>query len=109
MTYFIDIDGTLVKWGSSTPLPGAVDGIKRLIERGDRIVWITQRDRDSADFDNDAILELLQKITLPTPLVVLWGYGSPRIVVNDAGAYAIHHEMNAPWIETAQKLLEIPE
>lgn len=106
-TYFIDIDGTLVKWGTTVPLPGAVECIKKLAERGDRIVFTTQREEDSKDFDNKELLKFLMSICYEGK--ILWGCTSPRILVNDAPCYAIQHKMNTLWIETAQELLAIED
>lgn len=94
--YFVDIDGTLVSWGSSTPLPGAVEQLGAAYRKGHQIIFTTQRPEVTAEFDNKAIRRLIDSFA-PGSLII-WGVTSPRIVINDQGAIAINHPQNAPWV-----------
>jgi ribonucleotide monophosphatase NagD (HAD superfamily) len=99
--FFVDLDGTLVDFGTSDPLPGAVDILLNLVNEGHQVVFTTYRPGPSSD-----IMDLLKTITAQP--VVLWNIQSPRVVINDDGAYAIDHESGASWFQYARAFARLP-
>jgi ribonucleotide monophosphatase NagD (HAD superfamily) len=63
--FFVDLDGTLVDFGTSEPLPGAVKVLKNLVQNGHQVIFTTYRSGPSSD-----IMARLRQITAEP--VVLW-------------------------------------
>lgn len=102
MTFFIDLDGTIVDHGTNDLLPGAVDLLRRIRERGGRIVFVTRRSNEefgeASCYSANSAVELLRSIGMQdAPL--LYGYGSPRVLVDDGQAALIKHPANSPWTD----------
>ncbi len=87
---FMDLDGTIFNWGSNDFLPGAVTLIKAILKDGNQIIFTTQRPSAIG-------VDLALKREGITGLPILSQILNPRLVVNDAGAYAHDHLQNAPW------------
>ncbi len=91
--YFIDLDGTLFQFGTNELLPGALEELNRLKDNGDIIVLTTRR--GDLEFEGHEIfgehntLCALEKLKIPYSQI-LFNLPSPRVVVNDSGAYAIN-------------------
>lgn len=90
--YFVDWDGTFAKWGTEEPLPGALEQVTRWLAEGHQVVFTTQRDPDWANKATEALRSLGFKSS-----VVLADVSSPRVVINDAGAFAFNHVKDASW------------
>lgn len=41
--FLVDIDATLVEWGTTTPLPGAIASLQKLLRSGNQVIFTTQR------------------------------------------------------------------
>ncbi len=95
-TLVCDLDGCTFLWGTNTFVDGAYDELKKFSDAGGRLVFITQRDSNMEWAMPLAKTELYLRSLFPG-CVVLFGYTSPRIIMNDAGAAAINHPSNAPW------------
>jgi hydroxymethylpyrimidine pyrophosphatase-like HAD family hydrolase len=96
-TYFIDIDGTVFTQRTNDPLPGALEELERLSRDGHQIIFTTARGKEWIGhpiYDPDKTLEALKRLGIKYDRI-LFDISSPRVVVNDQGAYAIHHEHNA--------------
>ncbi len=90
---FCDLDGTAMLWGSNTFAPGAYDRLKDFYDRGNQLIFTTQRGKFWEAVDPvDKYLK-----TLFPDCVVLFNISSPRILINDQGAVAINHPKDAPW------------
>lgn len=88
--YFLDIDGTTVFFGTDAPLPGAIEHLKSLLENGDQVIFTTQRG------NADSFIEMLIEHGLGH-LPVIVNVQSPRVIVNDAGAFAVNPETDQAW------------
>jgi hydroxymethylpyrimidine pyrophosphatase-like HAD family hydrolase len=88
--YFVDIDGTVVYYGTNEPLPGALEKLRALKSMGHQIIFTTKR-TTASDFR-----KLLKEYGLEQE-IIMTGVDSPRIVINDHGAQAINHPTDAPW------------
>ena len=84
-----------MKWGTETPLSGALEELTRFYKDGHQIVFTTQRKENDPSFNMEA-LRLFVKTHFPTAQI-LYDLTSPRIVFNDAGAIAIQHPKDKPW------------
>lgn len=93
--YFIDLDGTFFKWGTCEPLPGAVETIKRLESEGHMIVWTTLRNAGEQLKGYAATIRAFRELGIKSETVI-WDCPSPRIVVNDDGAFGVNVEQNGP-------------
>lgn len=90
MVLFVDWDGTLARFGTETPNPGAIETIFKVLEVGHQVIITTART------DLFGIKQLLRNVGLED-LTVLGGVQNPRVVINDDGALAINHDRDAPW------------
>ncbi len=97
VTFFIDIDGTIVRWSDRKPIESAVKTINKWYDAGHRIVITTKRgDWGDMSFSEEKTLKELKDIGLKYH-DILFDCPSPRIVINDAGAGAIEHPQDADW------------
>lgn len=94
---FCDLDGVAFVWGSNTFVSGACERLKSFYDAGGQIVFTTQRE---SWMDGFKPLEETKKMLqgLFPKCEFLSGISSPRIVINDAGAIAINHVKDAPWM-----------
>jgi hydroxymethylpyrimidine pyrophosphatase-like HAD family hydrolase len=93
--YFIDLDGTFFKWGTQEPLPGAVETVQRLEAEGNMIVWTTLRDPQDPVKGYPQTIRAFRELGIKSEAII-WGCPSPRIVVNDDGAFGVNVEQNGP-------------
>jgi hydroxymethylpyrimidine pyrophosphatase-like HAD family hydrolase len=87
--YFVDLDGTTFRFGTNEFLPNARENLLARKQAGHQIIFTTMRD-DAAD-----VREVLKQAGLGG--MIITGVQSPRIVINDDGAYAVNHQTDAPW------------
>ncbi len=105
-TYLLDFDGVFFCYGTMTPAQGAVEYVRRLKRQGNEIVFLTARKTENNDppqLGITATKERLEALGVPYDAVIE-GLSSPRIVVNDEGAYAINHPKDAPWTSSVTKV-----
>ena len=85
----IDIDGTMVFWGTYNFLPGAVESVRAFMEAGNEVIFVTQR-------EPDALLHRMLGKSFPG-CHLIENISSPRILINDAGVACVHHPKDGPW------------
>ncbi len=100
-TFFIDIDGTIIRWSDNKPIESAVKTINAWYDAGHRIVITTYRGNRISDgpdcrFSEENTIKELEKIGLKYH-DILFDCPSPRIVINDTGAAAIEHPVDTEW------------
>lgn len=99
-TFFIDIDGTIIRWSDRKPAENAVETVNAWYEAGHRIVLTTYRGdvigQEQPRFSVASTIKELEDIGLKYH-DILFDCPSPRIVINDGGAGAIDHPSDAPW------------
>lgn len=112
--YLIDLDGTIFKHKSNDLLPGARELLDGIVANKDRIIFITRR--GDLEFEGHPIYsekgarEGIRKLSLPDGVIqeIIFNAHSPRIVINDDGAFAFNHETNAEWtIEEIDSIINI--
>lgn len=98
--FFFDLDGVVFEYETLIPLEGAVECINRLKNEGHQIIITTARKVNyvsrpdiSIEATRQKLIEIGVKFDSIIPEVC-----SPRIVINDEGAYAINHPKNKPLI-----------
>lgn len=95
-TYFIDVDGVILKHNTNDPIPETVDSIKKLQTQGHKIIITTKRSKNSPpELQPEITTKVLKDLGIE-PEIILYDIDSPRIVVNDQGAYGINHPRNHP-------------
>ncbi len=91
--FFVDLDGSALKWGTNDFVPGAYERLKKFYDEGGDLIFTTQRDSViSALLPTEKFLKGL----FPN-CMILYGISSPRAIINDEGAVAINHKKNAAW------------
>jgi ribonucleotide monophosphatase NagD (HAD superfamily) len=101
--FFVDLDGTVFKWGTEKFLPNVENTLKTWERDNNQIFFTTMRDEMWAGEARKVLTKILNKV------VILTKVDSPRVVVNDAGAYAIPHPRDEgwpPWYADSYKHLE---
>lgn len=100
--YFIDIDGTIFQHGTDRPLEGAIEQVNALYDAGAMIVLTTRRGskewKGHRIYDEEPTLRALRASRIKYH-TILWDVPSPRIVINDSGAYGIPHPKNVYWVK----------
>ena len=97
-TFFIDLDGVVFKFGTMVFNEGAVEFLRRLKANGHQIVFSTARkpkNNNVPSLQLDLTIRRLKEEKLEYDSIV-GSLSSPRIVINDQGAFAIEHEKDAP-------------
>jgi len=107
-THFIDLDGTIFRHGTNEFLPGAKELLQTIYEAGDQVVLTTRR---GAEFEGHPVysrqptLDALANMNIKYD-AILFGLGSPRIVINDDGAIAVNHNTNEGWSKEELQLFK---
>lgn len=110
-TYLLDFDGVFFRHGTMEPAEGAVDFVRGLKSRGHCIVFLTARQRLNNDPDNltvEKTEQMLASLGVPFDRIVE-GVTSPRVIVNDEGAYAINHPRDLPLHRLTRELSRLPD
>lgn len=95
-TYFIDIDGVILKHNTNDPIPETIESIKQLQAQGHKIIITTKRNSAAPHHLSPEITtQALEKLGI-SPTMILFDIDSPRIVINDQGAYGVNHPRNHP-------------
>lgn len=98
-----DLDGTAFFWGTNQFVPGAYETLKDSYDRGDQLIFMTQRNRA---WETAQPVEKYLKSLFPD-CVVIFNISSPRILLNDQGATAINHPRNIGWTYDFLELISI--
>lgn len=102
MTYFIDLDGTILYYHKNKFCAGAKNLLKLLERRGHQIVLITQRGPQDAEQEwcMDNTRRFFQDMGFGH-LPLVFGVQPGRVIIDDtAGAY-IYHKQDKHWDEMA--------
>ena len=105
-TYLLDFDGVFFQYGTMVPMEGAVDYVRSLKAQGHQVVFLTARQPTENDLPELSIAKTktrLDELEVPYDTVIS-GMTSPRILINDEGAYAINYPKDAPWTSTFSKV-----
>ncbi|OUW81782.1 MAG: hypothetical protein CBD74_07875 [Saprospirales bacterium TMED214] len=105
-TYLLDFDGVFFQYGTMVPAEGAVDYVRRLKREGNEVIFLTARKTEENDPPELGVADTkkrLEGVDVPYDAVIE-GISSPRIVINDEGAYTINHPRNAPWTPSIAKV-----
>lgn len=99
--YFIDLDGTLFKHSTQELLPGAAELLSKIKSEGHQIVLTTRRGdkewgEDHPIYSKKATYQALRLYRIKYDEII-FDLSSPRIVVNDDGAFGHNHVGNEPW------------
>lgn len=98
--FFIDLDGTVLKYHTNEFLPGVVDRLSALVSAGHEVIFISMRGtRDLHDeWSPKKTREALA--TLPFPYRFLGDVQAPRILIDDTAPTAVHATTNDPtsWL-----------
>lgn len=101
MTYFIDLDGTVLYPDKNKFTAGAKLMLRTLLRRGHQVVLISDRGprQDGTDISMDATRRFFRDMGFPQ-LPVVFGVQPGRVVVDDVvGAY-VYHKNSRHWDET---------
>lgn len=96
--FFIDLDGTMVRFGTNELLPGAIEMLREIESRGHQIIFTTRRGNEYPDnhvFGVPETMKLIESLGVKYQ-AMLFNIDSPRIVLNDGGGLGITHPKNEP-------------
>lgn len=91
--YFIDLDGTVLKWGKNEFLPGALEMLRNIKKQGHQIFFTTYRGPHypvGHFMHPTAIVSFLKSHKVEYDDII-YGVESPRVIINDDGCHAINH------------------
>ena len=89
--FFIDYDGTLVRFGTHELLPGVLETVHAWLRDGHQLYITTQRP------DGKDVLRNLRNNGI-VPNAILTNVTSPRVIINDQGAISINRRTDSPWM-----------
>jgi hypothetical protein len=109
--FFVDVDGTLVTHGTNEPIrnergePENILNLKRMLSYGHQVVLVTRRGAEFPGnhcYGTKSVVDLLamfrDKFEIDTSKIqVITDASSPRVVINDEGAFAWTPETNTTW------------
>lgn len=99
--FFLDFDGTLVKFHTGEWLPGAVELLGLLHEKGHQIFITTMRGARDHDTEWSRANTERMLAALPFPVEALYGVDSPRFLIDDGPIAAQPTPTDDPsWIAT---------
>lgn len=96
---FLDLDGTVLNWMNGGPVANAVETVNAWARQGIQIIITTRRGHawpDESPYSPKNTEALLRRIGLLYDRIV-YDIHSPRMVINDEGAEAIHHPASQDW------------
>lgn len=99
-TFLLDLDGVIFKHSTMEFNDGALDYLKKIKEKGHQIVFTTARKSSNNNIPSlqlDLTVKRLSDAGIEYDSIV-GNLSSPRIVVNDDGAFAVNHERDCPII-----------
>lgn len=98
--FFVDLDGTIFKHGTNDPLPGAIDFLRSINKKGHQLFFTTRRGKEFSGhtvYDTAPTYSALRMLKSEYGIEyddIIFNVVSPRVVVNDDGAYALSVETN---------------
>ena len=98
-TYFIDLDGVLFQRGTMRPIQNVVDQLRTIRQEGHQIILTTLRKpgrNDPPELTIEITEKALKEQDIPYDHIV-HSCSSPRVVINDEGAFSINHPTDHPW------------
>lgn len=109
MSFFFDIDGTIIDHTTEKPLDDSIEYINWLYDQGHTIILTTQRG------ESFTILSRYSKVNTERLLRnlklkyhhILYDIPSPRIIINDNGCYEINNKTNGSFQEIKNKIQNI--
>lgn len=103
--YFLDLDGTLLEWGTFNWLEGALELLKDIKSKGHQIFFTTGRGIEEQQDHKVFSKNITEKFLIDNNIEydgILWNVRSPRIIINDDGCRAINHYRNDPIIHEVE-------
>ncbi|SMP70481.1 ADP-ribosylglycohydrolase [Neorhodopirellula lusitana] len=103
-TYLLDFDGVFFRYGTMEPIEGAVDYVNDLKSQGHKVIFLTARQRYQNDPEHLTV-EKTEQVLASLGVAfdsIVDGVSSPRVLVNDEGAFAINHPLNSPLQQIMQ-------
>ena len=97
-TFLMDLDGVIFKHSTMEFNDGALSYLKKIKEAGHNIVFTTARKGSNNNIPAlqlNLTIQKLQENGVEFDSIVV-DLSSPRVVINDDGAFAVNHERNAP-------------
>jgi hypothetical protein len=92
--YFIDLDGTFFKHGTMEPVENNI----RELSKTHQIIFVTARKEPNGNQDISLEKTIAYLNTLGFAYRIIGDVTSPRVLINDDGAYIVPHIRNAPVI-----------
>jgi len=86
---FIDVDGTIFRWGTEEWLPGVLPQLRAWLARGNQVIFVTQR------ADARPVARALRQVRIDAPVIA--NVQNPRVLVNDQGAASVQVVPDAGW------------
>lgn len=110
--YFLDLDGTLLDFGTGTAAAGAQDLLKALDKEGHQVFITTRRGDHEWEkhpkYSKSATEKILRELGWDH-YPVIWNVSSPRVIINDEGALGITIDKNEgftdKWITKISSLV----
>lgn len=102
---FIDIDGTIIDSKTEEPLENAIECINSWYDQGHTVILTTKRGNEFSNtsrFSQISTERLLRNLGIKYHNII-YNIDSPRILINDKGAYVIKHNENESWDKTREK------
>ena len=110
-TFFLDLDGVIFKHGTMEVNENALKFLNKIKKDGHQIVFTTARKKINNNVPSlalDFTIKVLKDLEIQYDSI-LGDISSPRIVINDEGAFAVNHKTNSPlnynFGQTKQKKL----
>lgn len=100
MTYFIDLDGTVLINRKTKFAPGAKILLRTLAKRGHKIVLISER--GPQDEGTDCSMEATKQFFIDMGyghIPIAFGVQPGRIIVDDTAGAFVYHRQNRDWSE----------
>ena len=97
-TFLLDLDGVIFKHSSMEFNEGALNYLKKIKSEGHSIVFTTARKSSNNNIPSlqlDLTIHKLHDAGVEFDSIV-GNLSSPRVVINDDGAFAINHDRNSP-------------
>lgn len=97
-TYFLDLDGVIFKHGTMEMNENALEFLQKLKADGHQIVITTARKKYNNNVPSlalDHTIKALEKMGVQYDSII-GNLSSPRVVVNDEGAFAVNHRKDSP-------------
>ena len=97
-TFLLDLDGVIFKHSTMEFNEGALNYLKKIKAEGHSIVFTTARKSSNNNIPSlqlDLTIQKLHDAGIEFDSIV-GNLSSPRVVINDDGAFAINHDRNTP-------------